>query len=84
METKKNVIETRKQLFIPNFILYQKLLLKCQNIDIVVNSTASDLPTDPIVSNIGTVTYNTYGLTKYLGEVLSELSQLDCIIRNRK
>ena len=84
METKKNVIETRKQLFIPNFILYQKLLLKYQNIDIVVNSTANDLPTDPIVSNIRTVTYNTYGLTKYFGEVLLELSQLDCIIRNRK
>ena len=45
------------------------------------NDTVDELPIRPIVSNIGTATYN---LSKYLAKLLSPLSQSEYTIKNAK
>ena len=45
------------------------------------NDTVDELPIRPIVSNIGTATYN---LSKYLAKLLSPLSQSEYTIKNTK
>ena len=45
------------------------------------NDTVDELPIRPIVSNIGTATYD---LPKYLAKLLSPLSQSECTIKNTK
>ena len=45
------------------------------------NNTVDELPIRPIVSNIGTATYN---LAKHLAKALSPLSQLKYTIKNTK
>ena len=49
--------------------------------EISENETVDKLPIQPIVSNIGTATYD---LAKYLAKLLSPLSQSEYIIKNTK